>query len=188
MTAIVVGLAGAIGSGKTTISASIAEALHWPRVSFGDFVRAEARRRNLDDTSREVLQGLGEVLIAEGWNAFCAKVVNQAMWQPGQSLVVEGIRHAAAVHTLRALVAPVPFVLIFLNADEETRRARLQQRGTVGDQQQIMEAHSTEIEVATHLPNLADVLIQADKPRDAVLADVLVWLDQYMNKGIAPVA
>jgi len=122
MTAIVVGFAGAIGSGKTAISTAIAEARNLPRVSFGDFVRAEARRRGLDDTSREVLQGLGEVLIVEGWEAFCAKVLDQAAWQPGQSLVVEGIRHAAAVHTLRAIVAPVPFVLIFLNADEETRR------------------------------------------------------------------
>lgn len=47
--AVVLGLVGAFKSGKTTLASELATRLGWPKVSFGEFVRAEARSRGMDD-------------------------------------------------------------------------------------------------------------------------------------------
>jgi dephospho-CoA kinase len=59
----IVGVAGAIGSGKSELSRALTQ-IGGVRLSFGDFIRDEARRHELDPT-RENLQQLGEQLIAE---------------------------------------------------------------------------------------------------------------------------
>lgn len=176
MAGIAVGFAGAIASGKSTISTTVADARGWSRVGFGDYVRGEARRRGLDDTSREVLQALGESLIDHGWRPFCEAVLGQTGWQSGQSLVIDGIRHVEAVRTLRSLLAPMPFVLIFLQTHEGTLRTRRKERGIAMGEQRRIDAHSTEVEVTMQLTDMADLLTDADRTRDEVVADVLAWL------------
>jgi len=103
---LILAFSGGIGSGKSTLSSGVAEALEWPRVSFGRYVRAVALDRGLDAESREVLQEVGESLITAGWVPFCRAVLTQADWRPERSLVVDGIRHVEALQTLRALAAP----------------------------------------------------------------------------------
>lgn len=141
----VLAFAGAIGSGKSTVSAAVASELGWPRASFGDYVRAEARRRGLDASSRDVLQALGETLISEGWDTFCAGVLRQADWRPGTPLVIDGIRHIEAIDTLAKLTAPSSIRLVYLEASEEERRRRLYARGLGNDAERLrLEAYSTE--------------------------------------------
>src|SRR5574341_206680 len=101
-----------------------------PRVSFGDHVRAEARRLGLDDSAREVLQAVGEALIGAGWERFCRSVLAQADWTPGRPLVIDGVRHVQAVETLRPLVAPAALRLVYLEVPESVRERRLRNRGT----------------------------------------------------------
>jgi dephospho-CoA kinase len=81
----VIGLAGQIAAGKTTIATRLAARLGIPRVSFGDEVRRVAAERGLP-ADRAVLQDLGEELIAAGWDSFCRAVLAQGAWQPGQPL------------------------------------------------------------------------------------------------------
>jgi len=59
----VVAFAGAIGSGKTALSKRVAELLHWPRVSFGDYIRKIAEKNGQDPKDRGVLQKLGQALV-----------------------------------------------------------------------------------------------------------------------------
>ena len=177
MTSAVLAFAGAIGSGKTTISAGVAGTLGWARVSFGDYVRAEARRRGLDDSSREVLQEVGEALIAQGWEPFCQAILAQALWVSGEPLVIDGVRHVRAVETLRELVAPAMLLVVYLDADEDVRRLRLREReGTYSARPYQIEMHLTEADVATRLRALADYRVNAAVERDVVTQQIVAWL------------
>lgn len=179
MTSVILGFAGAIGSGKSTISSAVAEACGLSRVSFGDYVREQAKERGLDSITREALQAVGSSLISEGWVPFCKSVLAMAQWKQNQSLVIDGIRHVEAVETLRMLVAPTPFRLIFLLTNEETRHARLLRRGIVyGEKQRQIEAHPTEKEVHTLLSSVADYCIYADGTRNEVIARILAHLGE----------
>lgn len=59
---IVVGFSGRIKSGKTTLSARVAELMGWPYTSFGDYVRKVARLRRRPEL-REILQEIGQELV-----------------------------------------------------------------------------------------------------------------------------
>lgn len=177
MTAVVLAFAGTIGSGKSTVSAAVAAALGWPRTSFGDYVRKEAQRQGLDASSREVLQAIGEQLLAAGWEPFCRSVLAQVAWVPGESLVIDGIRHVRAVETLRTLVAPAQLFLIYLQVSDAIREPRLRQRGILDNaHRQRIEEHSTEAEVPILLLSVADVQISTDAPQAAVVQRIIDWL------------
>lgn len=136
---IVVGLAGHSGSGKSTTARRLAEQYGFALTSFGDIVRTEAKVRGLgEDIS--TLQELGQSLIHEwGWERFCETVLSGK--SSTQKLIVDGIRHSAAANTLRQLVAPGKFILIFINSDEHVRRQRLALRSNMQDHKSASDDH-----------------------------------------------
>ncbi len=78
-------------------------------------------------------------------------------------MVVEGIRHVRIWDTLKNLVAPQPVFLVYLEAPEELRRDRLQERGAqeancLGRRR----AHSTERDVIAELPRLANIVLSTE--------------------------
>jgi len=171
-----VAFAGRIGSGKTTLSQGVAERLRWPRVSFGDFVRAEARRLGLDD-SRDTLQGLGESLAAGGWTAFCRAVLAQVVWLPGEAILVDGVRHIEALNALKGLARPSPVYLVYLALDTSIQAARLANNGIEGAELRRVEAHSTEEQVAFRLRAAADLVVDASADLDLLLDATLGWIE-----------
>src|SRR3982751_2032964 len=74
---IVVSFAGRIGSGKSSVSNVLAEALGWPRAGFGDYLRDELRRRGGDMASRQALQDLGQSFVEVDPEAFCRSVLGR---------------------------------------------------------------------------------------------------------------
>jgi cytidylate kinase len=172
----VVGFSGRIKSGKTTISEAVAEALQWPRASFGDYVRSVAARRGLDPGSRPVLQDVGESLIAEGWPEFCQAVLGTVNWEPGDSLVVDGIRHAEVVDQLKAMVGPFRLYLFHVQVDEEIRAERV--RRSEHEQLRDAEAHSTEADVKAVLPSMADLVVDGANPFNLIVEEILAFLDK----------
>lgn len=169
---------GRIGSGKSSVSTGVAAALGWPRVSFGDYVREEASRRGLD-SSRATLQAVGQSLIDAGWDKFCGGVLAQGDWQPGTSLVVDGIRHTAAVETIRSLTAPSRVVLVHLEAGNEVRLERIRRRGDQDEGSlERVESHPTEIESIVQLPGLADLLVSSDGNVGSTVDGIIGWLRQ----------
>ena len=124
MQTIVLGFSGPIASGKTTISMKLAKHLGCPRVSFGDYVRKVASERGLDVLSRDVLQNVGESLIREGWKKFCSSVLEQVKWEPGGTLVVDGVRHKEALTNLKELTAPSKMFLIYVTASQVDKEKR----------------------------------------------------------------
>lgn len=169
-TNLVVGFAGRIGAGKSSVSAAFAEELGWKFASFGAFVRKTATERGMD-LSRESLQTVGAELEAKDAAKFCWAVLDGAGWNAGERAVVEGIRHVRILDTLKSQVAPQPVFLVYLEAPDELRRNRLQERGAQeAHYLELAETHSTERDVITELPQLADLVLSTE---GAALADLV---------------
>ncbi|MGY6256793.1 AAA family ATPase [Paraburkholderia caledonica] len=176
MNPTVICFAGRIGSGKSSVSRSFAERAHWKYVSFGDYVRSVARERGSDAEDRSVLQALGAALIeVHGWQTFCEKVVGHAGWSGNEPLVVDGIRHIEVYTALQKLVAPRRTALAYLDIQESLLQERRLQR-QLPNPDSLAETHSTEIQVIQSLPGLADILIDADRPIEEIVADIVTSL------------
>jgi dephospho-CoA kinase len=171
---IALGLAGRIGSGKTSLASELARRLECPRASFGDYVRSVAEDRGLDAGDREVLQTVGDELIAQSWESFCRGVLDDAAYAGG-SVVVDGVRHHDAAATLRPLVAPVRLLVVAVASPDDERLLRLAGRGLTDDEITRADAHPNEGEVL-------DVVAAADFVVDGRLSvaeaadEVMVWL------------
>jgi dephospho-CoA kinase len=107
VTDTVIAFAGRIGAGKSSVAKALADHLGWKLASFGAYVRTVVSSRGLS-LSRESLQAVGEELEAKDTTALCRAVLNAAFWQPGEPLVIEGIRHVRVLEILKTLVAPQP--------------------------------------------------------------------------------
>jgi cytidylate kinase len=172
----VLAIGGRTGSGKTLLCEALARALALSCASFGDLVRSVATARGLDH-SRGTLQAVGASLIDQGWEPFCQRVLADADWQTGKSLVVEGIRHAEALHHIRRLVVPARVVFVFLTIGDEVRSDRLSQRGSETQEQAIeIERHSTESQVVAGLRDHADLVLDGESPLDALADSVMCHL------------
>ena len=85
---MVLAFSGKIGSGKSSVSVAVADGLHLPWVSFGNYVRKRAKAQELEPT-RQHLQDLGQALLLADADAFCAAVLAQAP-DVENGLVVDG--------------------------------------------------------------------------------------------------
>ena len=169
-----VGIAGRIASGKSSISAVLASRLGWKRASFGDFVRSLAAQRGLEPT-REVLQGIGEELEALDSVAFCSDLLASAGWHNGDPIVIDGIRHVRILENLKNIVAPQRLLFVYLEAQDDTRRVRFAQReGSNAELLTAVESHSTEREVISRLPDLADLRLSNDDGAEEELVDIIL--------------
>ena len=166
-----VGLTGRRASGKTTIALQLKSTYGYAHASFGDFVRLEAKRRGLpQDTSS--LQTLGDDLIDQlGWEKLCRDVLGNAT--NAEIAVVDGIRHKAALSSLRAIAFPGRFVLVFIDIDNRIGAARLVQRSRIGDES--ADEMTTELE---DLRRNADLIV--DGASDGASATIAAWITQHM--------
>ncbi len=154
---IAAAFAGRIGTGKSSLSIALAADMHWKRASFGDFVRSIAEERGVVN-SRHNLQEIGAELESSDAFAFCRDVLNFAGWISGEPVVIDGIRHVRVLEIVRELIAPIPLLFVYLDGEEQSRKARLLRRdGVDGASFVDAESHSTERDVASRLPELADL-------------------------------
>lgn len=173
---LAVGLSGRVGSGKTSLASALAEHLQCPRASFGDYVRSVAAGRGLDAEDRSVLQDLGDELIAtQGWTPFCQSVLDQAGYADG-SVVVDGLRHAQAAATMRALLAPTPWRLVAVDSENEVRLSRLAARGVVGADAHTADTHPNEAQVGAVMDS-ADFVVSDDSTVEYAVNAVMTWLN-----------
>lgn len=167
----IVGVSGAIGSGKSELSRALAPALDASRVSFGEFVRGEAEARAIEPT-RENLQELGEQLLAElGPSQFVQRAL--AVRPRAELLIVDGVRHLAVDEELSRIA--VHYRLVFVEVDDETRRRRLGEREGHEVDLAALDAHSTEREVPLLRERAAAVVDGANL--DAAVARVQELLE-----------
>jgi dephospho-CoA kinase len=167
---------GGIASGKSTLSEAVAQTLGCPRVSFGTYIREEAKRRGLGD-DRRTLQELGEQLVREDVDGLCAAVLAQATWSPGSAIVIDGVRHIVVAQKLRSMAAPALFRLVYVSADGSTRASRLAARGEAADRLVEYEKHSTEHDIKNLLPESSDLVVDGRRGLDAVIEEVATWAE-----------
>ncbi|MEI9941988.1 MAG: AAA family ATPase [Pseudomonadota bacterium] len=173
---------GGIASGKTTLASAVAVRLGLQVATFGGYVRSEARRRGAEE-HREALQALGEALIGEmGWISFCTAVLEEAGWTPGNSIVVDGIRHVAALEAVRAIVNPMPTKLFLVAVAQAVRQDRNDNRPQERTELAKADLHSTERDVHQSLPDLADLVLDGTRDPDALVEEVLLTLGKSAHK------
>jgi len=149
----VVGFAGKIGSGKTTIAKYAASAFNIRYISFGDYVKRQAFLRGIRMT-RKNLQNLGQLLYEEDEIKFCVDVLNYHKWDGRSSIIIDGIRHLKANTALKKLVAPIPYFLVFIDADDALRKKRVDSKDLP-----VFDSHPTEKAVQQNLILAADYII-----------------------------
>jgi dephospho-CoA kinase len=172
----VIAFAGKIGSGKTTITKCLADALGWPRASFGDYVRKAVRERGLGET-REVLQSVGTELLRASPPAFCNSVLQSSGWKLGNSLLIDGLRHAETIEIIQGLTQVVPLSIVFVRISEDLRLRRLEEReGWDANYRAVVEAHSSEAQVTSALAGAADFVVDNDGPIRAAVSEVAKWI------------
>lgn len=181
MKPVVLGFAGPIGSGKSAVSRALAASLGWPRVAFGDYVRAIAGQRGLELT-RPVLQEVGSSLINAGWDDFVLGVLAQAERRGSQGLLVDGIRHVAAIATLRKLVHPIPVLTIYLEAGLVLRRERLLREGRDAFELELAEMHPVETELE-RVRVSCDGRIEANGGLDEVVIHISRYLAERVGEA-----
>ena len=155
-----IGVAGRVGSGKSSLSTLLSEQSGWPIVRFGDFLRGVAEQRGLP-TDRQSLQQLGIEYIGRGWGPFCSEVLESAGWRPGTSVIFDGIRHAEAVQALNELLSPGRLFVVLLAADDGMVQTRLRLRDGEGTDLRRIESHPSDDRVADRLHSVTDMVLDA---------------------------
>jgi cytidylate kinase len=176
MRSTVLAFSGGIASGKSTLSESVALALGVPRVSFGGYMRSEAKRRGLP-SDRDTLQSIGEKLVRDDPEGLCRAVLAQSGWTPGAALIIDGVRHADIASRLTRLVQPSDFRLVHVAATQTTRAVRLASRGESALLLPSFDSHSTEREVCDRLPEEADLVVRGEQPIELLVEQVAKWAE-----------
>ncbi len=166
-------VSGRVAVGKTTISDALASALGVSRTGFGDEVRARAAAAGREAT-REVLQEIGEHLVATDPHGFCAAVLARGNYRPGAGLVIDGIRHVDVLELVQRMVAPDRLVHVHVESSDQVRQDRLKARSRPGDAAILadMEMHSTERQVIEGLPQRADIIVNAADKLESIVASI----------------
>lgn len=171
---------GAIGSGKSSVSASIGEVLGWPRTSFGDYVRAEVARIGGDSTSRQILQDFGQARVEADAVAFCHDVLEYGGFKPGMNFIIDGVRHLNIYSILTRLAEPTKARLIFLAVDDVSRARRVEKRGDRADLVNA-ERHRVEAGLRESLPQAANAIVDASKSFATVVDECLKYAKSFSD-------
>lgn len=173
----VIAFAGAIGSGKSTVSKKLAELTGFPIVSFGQYVRNFAESNGYDPEDRAVLQRLGQALVLQDVDKFVANVLNQVPdWKErGKNLIVDGLRHVEVRHALLHLLnGEANLKLVVVKVDEDTRQERattdkaIEPRLLSRYDQDLTEAQITRI-----LPAYKDLEVDGSLPTEMAAREVM---------------
>ncbi|PSR19331.1 hypothetical protein C8255_02930 [filamentous cyanobacterium CCP3] len=123
------------------------------------------------------MQAIGTELVTSDVEGFCNAVLEQASWQQGQPLIIDGIRHVGVLKTLQKLVDPMKLYLIFIAIDEFVQATRLIERGA--SELLVLQALKldvTEQQVDTHLKDIADFVVDGSRSLEEVSQDITNWL------------
>ncbi|MEN8159573.1 MAG: AAA family ATPase, partial [Myxococcota bacterium] len=136
---MILGIAGPYASGKGEAVAFLGArsfAVH----SLSDVIRAELAHQGLNETRERMIETGNALREAEGPGALAKRLLVEL--PADRNVVVDSIRHPAEVEVLRA--ASGRFRLIWIDAEEATRLARIQSRGRNGDPTSLSELRRLE--------------------------------------------
>lgn len=162
----VVAFAGPIGSRKSELSRALAERLHWPRRSFGDFLRGQAKANAMDAGDRAVLQQLGQARVQSDPDRFVADVLEGHDWAAHPNLVLDGLRHAEVRHALLLQLAKLDIALrlVFVDIEEPLRQRQAEERGVPLRLLATYDRDLTEAQVSRVIRAYADIVVPGSLP------------------------
>lgn len=118
-------VSGSSKVGKTSIAVKLATDLKCPLVSFGDYVRAQARTLLGDiNPNRRFLQNLGQELVSRNPEGVCRDVLESIISNTERPVVIDGLRHLALLPYIATLLDDREVKLIFVEASPEARVKR----------------------------------------------------------------
>lgn len=175
---MIVGIAGRIASGKSTLARALAGKYSFKLISFGNYVRQEAQAQGLDVSDRQVLQEFGQFLVEESATSFVHGVFHRASYKPEDRVVLDGVRHESVWDEIVAFGSShrSPVALIFLEMAEEERRRRLTTRGLSLDEALAQDQHKSELDVDARLSSKASIHIDGLQDQESMLATIAARL------------
>jgi Fic family protein len=170
----IIAFSGALRAGTGALSTVVSELLGWQRVRFSDFIRRVAEGRGEDPNDREVLQRLGQELVREHLEHFVDSVLAMAGWQPGENLVLDGLRHAEVHEQLcKRMDQTTDLHVVHIEMDDETREDRAKQAD--GLQNIDFERYDRDITEAQMegVPEYAELTLDGTRPRGELAEHIL---------------
>ena len=168
----VIALCGSSKSGKTTLAKRVAEELHCRVASFGAFVRKDASKKGLTNPTRRQLQDIGNQLATQDIQEFCKAVVDDAGFEPGLPLVIDGIRHIEAIAAIQKLIPGQVLKLVYVEADLPARAKRA---GLTVEEMKSVASHPVESQSAK-LRSMANLILDTSGSKETSLSEVSNWV------------
>jgi cytidylate kinase len=177
MAGVVIAFSGPIGAGKSTISQKVADLLHWPRASFGAYIRQVAKENNEDPQDRFVLQRLGQALVLADVDGLVDAVLNQQRWRDAKgegNLIVDGLRHAEVRHALVQKIKPNVLKHVYITIDEDSRQQRVRDKSKVEPRVLIQyDQDITEAQIPRILREYKDVEVSGKLPPQIAAKEIV---------------
>ena len=168
----IIAMSGKIGSGKSTLADALSSKLSWPSVSFGGYIRNEAKKKQLKHT-RDSLQQLGGELLKNP-NLLCSNVLSSISWNTDQCVIVDGIRHRSILDELHKLNPNSNIIFVYVDVNEKKRLDRLKKRNSNDYIELIkIESHFTETDVKKFLKDRADLVVDGDLPLNDLVQKIV---------------
>jgi len=122
----IIGIAGGMGSGKTSLMVALSDRLNARTVSFGEYVKRKVVEAG-GLPSIEALQEAGHGFIQNlGMRNFVLEVLGDACVDYRDLLVIDGIRHLQAWETLTQISEQR--ILVYFDVSEDVRIERTRMR------------------------------------------------------------
>jgi len=136
---MILGLSGMNGSGKGEVIRFL-EARSFRSLSLSDVIRDELRARGLEETRERMIE-LGTELRTQGGPGVLAERLVPRL-EAEHNYAIDSVRHPAEVEVLRARSRH--FKLVWTEADDSLRLARIRARGRSGDPTSLEELRRLE--------------------------------------------
>jgi dCMP deaminase len=174
---MIIGVAGLNGAGKSAVVDFLRER-SFVAHSLSDVLRDELRREGVPESREAMIQVGRRLREQEGGDALAKRLLPRL--KRDQNYVIDSIRHPAEVGVFRELGRR--FRLVWVEADEGVRFARIQARGRGGDPRSLEDFRRLEgVELASSEPSgqqllavraLADDIVVNDGSLDELFAKV----------------
>lgn len=181
----IIAFTGLPQTGKTTLARRLADHLQCKFVSFGDFVRNEAKKVGIANPIRKDLQDIGQRLVETDVVTFCRDVLQTVSFSPDEQIVIDGVRHVEALRAISSLSQRQPIKLIHLFASLDIRKAR-GAPDAVDSELTAIDAHEVESQTERELRDLADLVVDASANADESFARIVRWIRHECSRDLPP--
>lgn len=182
MTGLVVAISGKLRSGKTSVSKELSRQLGWPRVAFGDYVRAEVESAGGDPMCRRALQDYGLRRVEADPLGFCSCVLGQIEYDYHTNLIVDGVRHKAALESIRQLCMPMQTRLVYIKCTDKVRYERANNLRIDDNLFSQQNQHPVELESEGVLEDMASFIADCEDEPTEIVRSVIEYIRNWSRE------